>query len=296
MHGFHRPSGFDEPAGQPVEQFRMIGGLAEPAEIVGRADDPFAEMPEPDPVHHHPGGQRMIGARQPVPQLEGPLRALSTTVPFAIGQGRGKASRDLLAERQVAAPDVNPDVDRLPILDAHRDRDRRGFLLELREARALPAKVLGQARTVILLGCGPGLLGQGVDLRLAARDFLPKRLDRRLLGLRPERALLPHGDDLVVLHRPGGLEDAGHPVVVGGRDRVELVVVASGTAHREAHEHAADRIHLLVDDVHLHLHRIVLGEHLRPEHEEPGRDQRVPIDRLVALRGIRSPAICSLRN
>ena len=53
------------------------------------------------------------------------------------------------------------------------------------------------------------------------------------------------------------------------------MVVAAGAAERQAQERLAERVELLVDDVHLHLDRVVLGEHLRPDDEEAGRDEPV---------------------
>ena len=75
---------------------------------------------------------------------------------------------------------------------------------------------------------------------------------RRSGAQRPQH---PAGDDgvaeLDAVERPRAVEDAGQGVVVGRRDRVELVVVAAGAAERQAQERLADRVDLLVDDVHL---------------------------------------------
>ena len=85
--------------------------------------------------------------------------------------------------------------------------------------------------------------------------------------------------------RPGGLPASGdrfgrfqiavavldprdeglHRVVVDRRDGIELVVVATGAADGQAQKSPAERIHLLIDDVHLHLLLINLGQHLRAE-------------------------------
>ena len=50
-----------------------------------------------------------------------------------------------------------------------------------------------------------------------------------------------------------------------------------------AEEHARRRVELLVDDVHLLLDRIVLREHLRPDRQEPGRDDQLVAPRRLAL-------------
>ena len=59
-------------------------------------------------------------------------------------------------------------------------------------------------------------------------------------------------------------------VIVGCGNGVELVIVAAGAAERQAHERARCGVDLLVDDVHLHLDRVVFGQHLGAEREEAG--------------------------
>ena len=59
------PSAFDESQREPVEQFRVSRAQAKRAEVVRRADDALPEMPEPNPVGHHSGGERII-AGQPL--------------------------------------------------------------------------------------------------------------------------------------------------------------------------------------------------------------------------------------
>ena len=58
-----------------IEQRRMSWPLSTFAEIIGSADQALAEMMLPDPVDHDAGGQRIVGARQPVGQLQ-PAAAL----------------------------------------------------------------------------------------------------------------------------------------------------------------------------------------------------------------------------
>ena len=95
-------------------------------------------------------------------------------------------------------------------------------------------------------------------------------LSRQRLGRR-HRSLVPFCDDGESVHRVRALEDAGQRVVIRRRDRVELVVVAAGTAQRQAEERSADRVNLLVDNVHLHFDRVVFGEHFRADRQEPRR-------------------------
>ena len=48
------------------------------------------------------------------------------------------------------------------------------------------------------------------------------------------------------------------------------MVVAAGASKRHAHEGASQRVELFVDDVHLHLPPVILGEHLGSDAEETG--------------------------
>ena len=102
-------------------------------------------------------------------------------------------------------------------------------------------------------------------------DQLLRRLvagDRLFVGegpLDPPAAFAAHR-----LRRP---HDAGQRVVVGGGNRVELVVVAAGAADRLGQERPPDDVHLLVDDVDEHLVDVLLGQHLRAEGQEPRRGE-----------------------
>ena len=107
----------------------------------------------------------------------------------------------------------------------------------------------------------------------------------RHLGGGADFALVPVGHDVVVLHRVGALEDAGHRVVALRRDRVELVVMTPRTADAQPHERLADRVDLLVDDVQLHLARIRLGQNLCADHEKTGRDDPPPSRLGILIRG-----------
>ena len=76
---------------QPIQQFRM--GRRQPvhSEIVGRRSECLTEMPLPDPVRHHAGGERILRGDQPSGQ------AAATLIVFigAVRQGSsaGKKSR-----------------------------------------------------------------------------------------------------------------------------------------------------------------------------------------------------------
>ena len=89
-------------------------------------------------------------------------------------------------------------------------------------------------------------------------------------------ALVPVGHDVIVLHRVGALEDAGHRVIALRRDRVELVVMTPRAADAQPHERLADRVDLLVDDIQLHFAWIRLGQNLCTDHEKAGRNDPPP--------------------
>ena len=55
---------------EPVEQFGMRGRGAHEAEVVRGGDEALAEVLLPDAVHDHAGGERVIGARDPLCKAE----------------------------------------------------------------------------------------------------------------------------------------------------------------------------------------------------------------------------------
>ena len=79
------------------------------------------------------------------------------------------------------------------------------------------------------------------------------------------------------VHRPvkriGAAKDAGHRVVVPGRDRVKLVVVAAGARDGQAEERPGRHVDLLIDDVELEEHLVALVQRLGAKREETGGDQ-----------------------
>ena len=93
-----------------------------------------------------------------------------------------------------------------------------------------------------------------------------------------DAAITGASDDL------GRAEDAGHGKVVMLRDRIELVVVAAGTAHREPEKSAPEGIDLLIDGVEPQLFLVPLGQHLGAEGEK-GRADELPAPGLVIGRG-----------
>ena len=109
MHRLERPAPGDQLAGQPVEQLGMAGFLAHGAEVVGRLDDPFAEMVLPDPVDQHARQERVgRGIDHPPGQLEPAAAAGSPADESEPAQDLQEPPRDDLAEVFVTAPDVDP--------------------------------------------------------------------------------------------------------------------------------------------------------------------------------------------
>src|SRR5690242_10754657 len=101
MHRLDAPAARHELRRQPIEQFGMRGQLALPAEIVRRGYDPAAEVPLPDSIHHHAGGERMVRLRKPQSER---LPALRHKRPFrgfveilAVAERGWKTRADLLA-------------------------------------------------------------------------------------------------------------------------------------------------------------------------------------------------------
>ena len=111
---------------------------------------------------------------------------------------------------------------------------------------------------------------------------LPRELDR----VRGRRRAGPfqHGQ-VVRLDRAG--EDAVERVIVVGRDRVELVVVAAGAGDRQAEQAAADDVDPVVDDL------VLVVEEPAADGQEPQRRQRAGARRPGSSW---SAAICSTTN
>src|SRR5262249_22679895 len=91
-----------------------------------------------------------------------------------------------------------------------------------------------------------------------------------------------HGAGMVVqedadsaVARLGAAEDARHGVIVLLRDRIELVIVATGTRYGQTLEGLERGVDLLVDHVHLELLAVALVMGLRAKGEEAGGDEEL---------------------
>ena len=69
---FHRPAAADEFIGEPVEQFGMRRAAAVGSEIARRIHEPGAKRVLPQPVHHHPRGERILRTRDPLGEFHAP--------------------------------------------------------------------------------------------------------------------------------------------------------------------------------------------------------------------------------
>ncbi len=115
-------------------------------------------------------------------------------------------------------------------------------------------------------GDGLGRLLQGVDERDGRRRVLLRALlvdvDRDRLTFLAQL----QGD----LHVLGAGDDAGQGVVILGRDRVVLVVVAAGAGHRHRQKGAARHVDLIVNHVIAELPGVLCVHSLRADRQEPG--------------------------
>src|SRR5262245_35438251 len=84
--------------------------------------------------------------------------------------------------------------------------------------------------------------------------------------------------------KPGADEDPGDTVVIGGGDRVELMIVAARAAYGEAKESAAGDADLLVDGVHAEHVGVDFELIVRTDRQEAGGDILLSALRIVCGR------------
>ena len=72
--GFHIPARADEFAGEPVEEFGVLGAIALGAEVVGGLDEALTEEGLPKAIYGHAGQQRVIGGGEPAGKAEAVAR------------------------------------------------------------------------------------------------------------------------------------------------------------------------------------------------------------------------------
>ena len=111
MQRFDRPAGFDQAAGQPVQQLGMSRQRAHAAEVARRADYSFAEVLLPDAIDHHARGQGMLGRADPLCQLQ-PAAAGGDGQRLITREDTRQMTRHQGAELRITAADVNARVSR----------------------------------------------------------------------------------------------------------------------------------------------------------------------------------------
>jgi hypothetical protein len=136
-------------------------------------------------------------------------------------------------------------------------------------AAAVPAGLVEAGHGFVMFFRQLFVLGE--DLRREAAFGIVELHERR--GLEVAAAVARAGREPI--HEIGGAEDAGHGVVVGLGDGVELVIVAAGAADGETEEGAGGGIDLVVDNIHAVLFLVGFAEFVSAEGEEAGADDVV---------------------
>src|ERR1700722_1299879 len=143
MQRLDRPTGADELFRQPVQQFRMRGTLAEFAEVVRRANDPFSEMPLPNAIHQDARRQRVLCTGNPLCQCDASAPLADGRLILADEEFR-KMAGDALSQSGVTSANVYRYV-----LNARENSARRSAILDAqrlsrrREQRSLECLPLG---------------------------------------------------------------------------------------------------------------------------------------------------------
>ena len=208
----------------------------------------------PDAVHVDPGGEGMIGPRDPLGELETSALALFLDDFFAgHDAGTEETARDAVAEFGRLAFQIDAGVLRGgPVARSHGERRADG-----------PFRLRDRPRFA--------------RVRLDRHDGLDESGRRRhhRRGLEDMQVGRRSGESLVRGHAPhrlGALENAGEGVVVACRDGIVFVIVAAGAGDADPQQPRSDHGDLVVDDVHVEVFVHRLGG-LRPEGEEAGRDE-----------------------
>ena len=205
-----RPAVADESPGKVIEQLGMRRHVAGHAEIVDGFDDSFAEEMMPDAIHDHPRSERILRAGEPLREFE---------------------------------PAALLDVDGgLP-----RDSARRSGTRVARWARAFRRSP----------GCGSLYRRPSLASRAPSATWTLAILTRTGADGKPQHHLRVEVIETAAPHlvaergtHVGAAEDSGQRVIVGRRNRLELVVVAAGATGRQGEDRAGHRVDLLVDVVH----------------------------------------------
>ena len=260
------------------------------AEVVDGRDQPLAEQVVPDAVDHHPRRERVLRAGEPFGQLEpaallGVDRRAVRDVEHAeepAGHDRARASPPRRGcGSRCRRPSCASRTPRATVAVGR--RVGQGEQLALQPVHLLPGDRLlragrrGRACRPPACRGSPrtrpwprpaAFLAFAIFSAVAASGGRPVRACSSIVGVvvvQPAAAhLVPQAGAEV-----GAAEDAGQGVIVGGRDRVELVVVAAGAARRQRQHRPADRVDLLVDVVHDEADLEPLVDVLDAQRQEP---------------------------
>ena len=82
-----------------IEQFWMTGALSIVTKVVSRSHKAGAEEVFPDSIHHHSGGQRVVGMSQPLGVVKSPAFSMGNFRQIRQGDDFGKSSWDGLIGR-----------------------------------------------------------------------------------------------------------------------------------------------------------------------------------------------------
>ena len=238
----------------------------------------------PDPVDHHSCGEWVCRRGEPVCELQSTALVFGRRRLLGVAEDFGETAGNFLSLREVTSAVMDPNVLGFRLLDGHGEVqgwELRGepvaFLaqrLEFETDRL--GKVFFQVASRLShgfwkgLGCRTLFLFQG--LSSLSEGGLVAVPGRNFFGC-SKRTFMPARHNRQFLHGPRALEDPGQCVVVGCRNRIDLVVVAPGATEGHPQECFADGIHLLIDDVHLQFDGVVFRQHFGANRQEAGGDQ-----------------------
>ena len=111
VHLLDAPPAPDELPGQPVQQLPVDRSPAVLAQVAGGGHQAAAEVVLPDPIHHHPGRQGVVGAGDPFGQQPAGASSRRTNIqalvvhrPGMTGDGAQHSRFHGLAPKLVVAP------------------------------------------------------------------------------------------------------------------------------------------------------------------------------------------------
>ena len=248
----------------------MRGRFSRRAEVVDRGDETLTEQPQPDPVREDAGGEGILWRGRPLGKLEPAARVGGDRFLVARLYHLEKAAGNAPVGRIfLLAANEDLRVERLAAL-AHPHREEAwGAVLRVVEQLAFDEPDLSPRgedasdetlRVVIAVaprfgGLGLEILGglvQHVALIFQVDQFSetqPRQGLRRgwqVDQIRGAAALLAVRG---AVERLAAEENAGESVVVGHRNRIELVIVTTGARRRRAEKSLRHRVDLLVDEV-----------------------------------------------